>query len=323
MPLFLGVDTSNYTTSLSLYSTEGEVFVDLREPLLVGDGEKGLRQSDAVFFHTKNLPVLFHRLRERLKEEKLSIEAIGVSSFPRRVTGSYMPCFLAGEGLANSFGSALNVPVYAFSHQEGHIAAALYSAGRMDVLAGSFLALHASGGTTELVRVKGLSKDTAEMDICLLSASLDIAAGQLIDRVGVMMGLSFPAGAEMDKLAERGKENTVRGGVWKNALKPEGVNLSGFENQARRMLEEGIAKEDCARFIIETLGGLLEALVKREQKNGEPLVLCGGVMENTRLRGQFFKENNCIFAGKGFSCDNATGIAALAAVAKTGKLPGK
>ncbi len=95
-----------------------------------------MKQSDAVFQHIKQLPQLLERL---FGQCQMSVAGVGVSVTPRRSEGSYMPCFLVGSAVASSISSALSVPKYEFSHQEGHIMAALYSAGHLELLQDEFM----------------------------------------------------------------------------------------------------------------------------------------------------------------------------------------
>lgn len=149
MAYYFGIDTSNYTTSAAVYDTDTRAVTQVKKLLTVRPGERGLRQSDAVFQHTRQLPELTEQL---FSQNTYHLSAVGVSAFPRRQEGSYMPCFLVGEGTARTLAAASGLPLYRFSHQEGHIAAALYSCGRLDLLKkGEFIAFHFSGGTTECV----------------------------------------------------------------------------------------------------------------------------------------------------------------------------
>ena len=196
---FVGFDTSNYTTSAAVCSVDGKIIANLKIPLPVRSGECGLRQADAVFAHVKNLPVLTDRLGEVLGDRYEPI-AVGVSSTPRDAEGSYMPCFLCGVSAAHSFASGIGVPVLNFSHQCGHIMAAAYSSGCADkLMSDKFLAFHVSGGTTELLLVTP-TKDT--ISATLVGETLDLNAGQVIDRVGVSLGLDFPCGAKLEELAK-------------------------------------------------------------------------------------------------------------------------
>ena len=85
----------------------------------------------------------------------------------------------------------LGVPFVPVSHQQGHIAAAAWSAGRLDLLDRPLLAWHLSGGTTELLYVQ---PDGFNVQASCIGGTSDISAGQLIDRTGVLLGLDFPAG---------------------------------------------------------------------------------------------------------------------------------
>lgn len=308
MPLYLGLDTSNYTTSAALF--DGSYVRENRKlPLPVAQGEKGLRQSDAVFHHTRQLPDLLAPL---LPERKLS--AIGASVTPRGVEGSYMPCFLVGKGYARVLGAALGAPVWEFSHQQGHIAAALYSAGRLDLLRESFIAFHVSGGTTEAVLVTpgGVTGPRTK----LLARSLDLKAGQLIDRVGLALGLDFPCGPALDRLAQKaprpkGVRPSVRGAD---------VSLSGVENQCMNLLRQGEAPEAVARFCIQSVLAALEAMGRTllSELGPLPVLFSGGVSGNWILREELSSSLNGIFAAPEFSSDNGAGAAILAGLAQAG-----
>ena len=199
MSYYLGIDTSNYTTSVALYNDEDNSVVNLKKLLPVKSGEKGIRQSDAVFHHTIQLPEL---IKKAFNGEKIDIKSIGVSTKPCNVENSYMPCFLTGISVATGISSALNVPLYEFSHQDGHIVAALFSSEKLDLINKKFIAFHVSGGTSQALLVE---PDGNYFKTTLISDSLDLKAGQAVDRVGVMLGLDFPCGPELEKLALQSK----------------------------------------------------------------------------------------------------------------------
>ena len=192
----LGIDTSNYTTSVAVYDSENGLMLQKKLLLPVKKGEKGLRQSDAVFHHTSRLYPL---VQEIFSEYCGEIDAIGVSEKPRNIEGSYMPCFLVGVNAAKCIGAAMKKPVFGFSHQDGHIAAALYSSGKLNLINEKFIAFHISGGTSEMLLVTPDSEGT--FDIKIIGNTLDLNCGQAVDRAGVMIGLSFPCGKELEKLA--------------------------------------------------------------------------------------------------------------------------
>ena len=218
----IGFDTSNYTTSCASY--DGAEGRNVSRLLPVKPGALGLRQSDALFHHIKRLPELSDSLFASIPAAQIG--AVGVSTRPRAVEGSYMPCFLAGESTARTLASALRVPLYCFSHQQGHIAATLYSAARMELLGSSFLAWHLSGGTTELLLV---NTEDGEIRCTRIGGTTDISAGQLIDRTGQLLGLDFPAGKALDALAaeDDGKD------LFRVRLNGTEFSFSGLENQVR------------------------------------------------------------------------------------------
>ena len=149
MAAVLGLDTSNYTTSAAWF--DGSRGDNVGKLLEVPQGSLGLRQSEALFQHVKRLPEILAALKKTGLPCDLS--ALGASTRPREVEGSYMPCFLAGQSQAQGMATVLGLPFYPCSHQQGHIAAAAWSAGRMDLLDRPHLVWHLSGGTTELLYV--------------------------------------------------------------------------------------------------------------------------------------------------------------------------
>ena len=299
---FLGFDTSNYTTSVAIFS-DGKV-IHRKRLLPVKEGERGIRQSDAVFHHTKAYAELSESV---LSEFSGEISAVGASVTPTTQKGSYMPCFLVGENAAKTVAAALNVPFYSFSHQQGHIAAALFSAKRIDLLEKKFLAFHISGGTTDLVLCE--PDNERILKITPLSASNDLKAGQAVDRIGVKMGLSFPAGAELEKLALESER------VYKNKIKLQDgyCSLSGLENKCLKMLENGETKEDTSKFLLDYVSDTITAMTEYALKiyGDLPIVFAGGVMSNKIIKKAITSRFDCSFAEPEFSCDNAAGIAFL------------
>lgn len=302
MSFVLGIDTSNYTTSVSLFDGENMIF---RKKLLpVKDGEKGIRQSDAVFHHTVQLPEL---LSDICAEISSGISAVGVSVKPSNQDGSYMPCFLTGIAVAKSISSALKIPLYEFSHQDGHIAAAVYSLGKPYLIEEKFLAFHISGGTSQGLLVTPNDDYFKTQIIC---DSLDLKAGQAIDRVGVELGLKFPCGAELEKLAlESDKEyNNI-----KVFHRDASFSLSGVENRCKKMLNNGEPPCDIALYCIKYIESALSDTCSQllEQYGALPVVFSGGVMSNSIIRKNFEEKFGAYFAEPAFSSDNACGIAYL------------
>lgn len=304
MPEFLGVDTSNYTTSAALYISEENRIVQVKRLLPVKDGELGLRQSDAVFYHTKQLPDMIEELRS--KHGSMAPAAVSASTRPRNVDGSYMPCFLCGEGFARSLSAVNDIPLFRTSHQVGHILAALYSADRMELVNERFIAFHVSGGTTDCLLCEPDSEDI--INITEVGTSLDLKAGQAVDRTGVMLGLRFPCGAELEKLALKADKSYKV----KAVLKDGNCCLSGVENKCRDMLKSSEKPENIAKFCLDTVGETIIAMTEKAiEKYGKlPLVFAGGVMSDVLIRDRIISRfSGASFAEPAFSCDNAAGVA--------------
>ena len=303
MPV-LGLDTSNYTTSAAVF--DGEEGRNQGRLLEVRPGELGLRQSDALFQHVKHLPEVVEAL---LGEEGLgTVQAVGASTRPRAVEGSYMPCFLAGASQGQVLSQVLGVPFYAFSHQQGHLAAAAWSAGRLDLLDRPFLAWHLSGGTTELLRVEP-EEDGVAVRAEILGGTSDISAGQLIDRTGVLLGLPFPAGKGVEKLSRQAQKREY----YKVKVNSLTFSLSGMENKVRQMVQRGEEPAEIAWFAQETVCRVVQACTKAamEQYPGLPVLCSGGVASNGRLKELLRQNCGALFAQPQFSADNAMGTAIL------------
>lgn len=304
MSCFLGIDTSNYTTSLALYSDQNGIIGFERKILTVKNGEVGLRQSDAVFQHVQNIPVLMQAL---FSDNKCPVEAIGVSVSPRDEEGSYMPCFTVGKAVAESMGTALGVPVYPFSHQAGHIAAAAYSADRADLLRTKHIAFHVSGGTTEAVLVQ--PDENKIIKTTLLASSLDLKAGQAVDRVGQMLSLPFPAGVKLEELAL----TSTRQFRIKPFMRNGSPSLSGLENKCRQMLDRGERGSDVAKYCLDYIATALRLMAVdcAEKYPSTTMLFSGGVMSDSIIREELKNYFDAVFSDPFYSSDNAAGIAYL------------
>lgn len=306
--IVVGIDTSNYTTSLAILTPEGELIANVKKLLPVKTGECGLRQSDAVFAHVKNIPEVLDMARPYF--DGRTVVAVGVSERPRNIDGSYMPCFLCGVAVAEAIAAANRVPIYRFSHQCGHIMAALYSAGAEHLMNGRFAAFHISGGTTELLDVRG---DGIGFKAELVGGTKDLNAGQVIDRIGVHLGMPFPAGPHLEALA---LEHTGKIPVKKVSVKGTYANLSGLENMAIRLNEERGDPAMTAAFVFDYLGESIYTMCKNYSSD-EPdtsFVFAGGVMCNGIIKKKLSKINSSYFAHPLMSSDNAVGIARLASL---------
>ncbi len=310
--LYLGIDTSNYTSSCALYDSKNDTFLSLKKLLPVEQGNLGLRQSDAVFHHTKNLPPL---LCEIAGEFSHGVSAVGVSCVPRDCDGSYMPCFSVGEGYGAVISRTLHSPLHRFSHQAGHVAAALWSAKQTHLVENEFIAFHFSGGTTDVLHV--IPDNEKVFSIETISASLDLKAGQAVDRAGVMLGLSFPAGKELDALACKSeKEYKV-----KPFFRDGSCSFSGLENKCRAMKQANEPDCDIAKYCIDYICEAVRLMTKHAQLcfGDLPLIYAGGVMSNSIISKKISEEFGGHFASPEFSSDNAAGTAYLAYIKEVRK----
>ena len=304
MAEYLGIDTSNYTTSCAVYESSENKIIQQKKLLPVKEGQLGLRQSDAVFHHTKQLPEMIEKLFQ--SDISGNICCVSASSKPRNAEGSYMPCFLCGEGFARSYSAIAKIPFYSTSHQTGHILSALYSAGHLDFTGRKFIAFHVSGGTTDCLLCEPDSENI--INISQISSSLDLKAGQAVDRIGLMLGLKFPCGRELEKLAVRCSEPVEK---IKPVLKGIDCSLSGLENKCNDMLEKGFPKEYIARFCLEFIAFTVSAMTEKavEKFGNIPVVYAGGVMSDIIIQNMLSGRFEAYFAKPEFSCDNASGTA--------------
>jgi len=327
--LVLGIDTSAYTTSVAVVTLDGELVADLRTVLSVPTGQRGLRQSEAVFQHVCNLPAL---LEQAAALAGAAPAAVAASVAPRSHPDSYMPVFRVGHGAARALAAWHGAPFVPVSHQDGHVWAGLWSAEPALAWAdvSDVYVLHASGGTTELfraARAPGAADPTWQVQ--LLAASDDLYAGQFVDRAGVRLGLPFPAGAHLERLAAEGDPAVAPLPV---AVRGTRLSFSGPDAAAQRLTERGVPAPHVAAAVQECLAESLTRWavnVLREQQaagrgEAEPVFLgVGGVMANRRLR-ERLREGlaalgvTCCFAAPRYSTDNAVGVALAAAMKRRG-----
>lgn len=314
MAWFLGLDTSNYTTSAALYSGTDHPVLQSKLLLPVKDGALGLRQSDAVFSHVKQLG---DRISEVMAQIGEPLSGVGVSVRPRDAEGSYMPCFLVGELAAQTVSAACRIPVARVSHQSGHIMAALYSSGQLPLAGQEFAAFHLSGGTTECLFVRPDAKRVFSVE--LVARSLDLKAGQAVDRVGLLLGLPFPAGCFLEELALQSQRRFHV----KPSFKGMDCSLSGVENRCEKMLADGEPPCDIARFCIESILAVVDHMTAQVKAafGPVPVVYSGGVMSNTIIRERITAKYGGFFAEPAYSSDNAAGVAILAQTLLEGSEP--
>ena len=304
--VILGIDTSCYTTSVALISVETGLCINQKQKLLQTEqGERGLRQSTALFFHIQNLPGLIEELFD--ETPAVTLAAVCASTTPRPVEGSYMPVFEAAQSVGRSIAAACKVPFYSTTHQENHIAAALDKT----ELSSPFMALHLSGGTTELLKVcahpKGYSID-------ILSATLDISFGQLIDRIGVKLGFAFPAGSALEQAVQNEEPSPLCPPVklYRNA-----VSLSGAEKQFLDLCENH-SPQEIAPALFQYTAALLEKWILTHLSDFpcQNVLLAGGVASNRIVKkilenAKSLQPVRLHFAPPALCRDNAVGTAKI------------
>ena len=308
--LSLGIDTSNYTTSVALVDENENMIYNKGILLEVKSGERGLRQSDALFQHVHHLPILLQDLvggRE--------IEVICYSERPRPLADSYMPVFRSGESMARSLAGVLGVKRLAVSHQENHIRAAIYGSGS-PLLEETFCAVHFSGGTSEILLVK---KKAIGYDCEIIAQTRDLNAGQLIDRIGVLMGCDFPAGKALEVLANQAQpESKDNKFVISSTMDGVNFHFSGQENQAQKLLHDGVDQELVAYLVLKSIAKTLSKSIVglRKQYSFQSVLFSGGVMSNLIIKKIVEKELlasglNLYFSPGEYSRDNAAGNALM------------
>ena len=298
----IGIDTSNYTTSIAFF--DGVCGENCSKLLPVKQGELGLRQSDAVFAHIKSLPELYCRLFSNVPKE--DIAAIGVSTRPRAVDGSYMPCFMVGYSHAKMLSDAFGVPLVEVSHQQGHVAASVWSAGHLELMDQPHLAWHLSGGTTELLLVE---PDRKNVKCTRIGGTTDISAGQLIDRTGQLLDLPFPSGKHLDTLSREAQLQET----FKVKCNNREFSLSGVQNKVQQFHAAHEDPAETAAYALRCVAKAVYLASEQALKDypGLPIVFSGGVASNSMLR-DVMKPLNPVFSQPQFSTDNAMGVAVLA-----------
>ncbi len=306
--LYMGIDTSAYTTSLAIVNQQEKLIYDRRMPLPVGQGQLGMRQSDAVFEHIRNITQMMEE--EQFNHDRSALCVVASSAKPRPVEGSYMPVFKVSEAFSLFLAKTAGLLYFSSTHQEGHIIAGLWSAGLPQ---GRYLVIHLSGGTTEILAVN--ETRPGKLDIEQIGGSSDLNAGQFIDRLGQAMGLSFPAGPQLEDLACKAGSDLPSLPV---AVKNGEISFSGPASHAERLLEKGCRREDLARAIEICIADSLSAAVKaivNNQNDYRALLAVGGVTANLKIRSRL-KEKltdwNIYFAEPTYAADNAVGLAVQA-----------
>ena len=308
--IIIGIDTSCYTTSIAAITLNREIVFNEKIMLNVKNGERGLRQSDAVFQHIKNFGEISERLKKHIHKKGYKVEMICASAKPRDVEESYMPVFEVGKNFAKTMAAIFDCEMLETTHQENHIAASLYGCDKEDLE--RFISVHMSGGTMEiLLTEKGDKGYKTE----IVGGTKDISFGQLIDRVGVKMGYDFPAGKYVDENALLCKEDVMSG--LKTSVKDGYMNISGLENQVYKLMEEKdkyYVSKAVMNAAIKSLDKALRFVC--DKHSIEDVVFVGGVASSKYISKKLSKKLqrnniNSFFTDGAYSSDNACGCAII------------
>ena len=305
--LFLGIDTSCYMTSLACL-VDGKI-IQYKKPVSVKAGTCGLRQSEALFQHIKNLPELFSSMKNDINFSDFDVKCIATSSKPRSIENSYMPVFLAGESYAKVLSDVLDAPLFFTSHQDGHIMASIYSEKKLSVLCEPFISVHLSGGTSEILLTEFVNN---MFETKIIGGTKDLPAGQFIDRIGVLIGREFPCGKYLDYSAiNYSGENHIKS---KPSVDGGYFNFSGEETKIRRLFTEGkINAEDASfltmKFVSQTVKKAILNLKEEYKINN--VIMAGGVSASEFLKSTFADVPGVFFSSPEFSGDNAVGVCVL------------
>lgn len=305
----VGLDTSCYTTSAAAVTVDGEVIASCRKLLPVPEGKRGLRQSEMVFIHTKQLPERMEELAEQIRG--MEIAAVCASARPRDDEASYMPAFHVGDAQARSLAALLGVPCFASTHQRSHVRAAMVDSG---VAPGNLLAVHLSGGTTEVLSL-------IDDKLTLLGGTLDLHAGQVVDRTGVALGLPFPAGPHLEALARKGhSEARLPANLADGDLS---CHFSGAETRVQQWIAKGeLSREDIAAEIYDLLARTVSRMIVAASKKTSvrQVLIAGGVASSALFRelvtARTEKRDRGLrvcFGKPEYSGDNAVGAALIGA----------
>lgn len=216
-----------------------------------------------------------------------------------------MPVFLAGLMQARALAAALRVPLIETNHQRGHLRAALVD--NEELIGKPFYAIHLSGGTTDLLSVSSSLEPTP------MGSSTDIHAGQLVDRIGVLLGCSFPCGKQMEKIAVEAVNKDIR---IPSSVHGLDCSLSGAESAIIRLHENGEDDAALAYAVYDCLSRTLTKLIGNliSQHGKQPVLLCGGVASSALLRKLLLDRSKAtiFFSKPALASDNAVGVALIA-----------
>lgn len=277
--IVLGIESSCDETGVALYDTEqGLLSHALYSQIALHAEYGGVVPELASRDHIRRIVPLLEQVFEKASVTPKEMDAIAYTQGP-----GLAGALLAGSSVASGMGMALGKPLVGVHHLEGHLLSPLL-AERPPVF--PFVALLVSGGHTQLMKVDGIGRYE------LLGETLDDAAGEAFDKSAKLLGLAYPGGPEISKLAETGRSGVFR--LPRPMLHSGDLNFSfsGLKTAVLTTLKkEGAGSDeqtraDIARAIVDAIVDVLatKCVSALRQTGLNQLVVAGGVGANRQLR---------------------------------------
>ena len=277
--IVLGVESSCDETGIALYDTErGLLAHALHSQVAMHEAYGGVVPELASRDHVRRAIPLLEQVLSDSGESVSSIDAIAYTQGP-----GLAGALLVGASVANGLALALNKPVIGIHHLEGHLLSPLLAAQAPEF---PFVALLVSGGHTQLMRVDGVGEYT------MLGETLDDAAGEAFDKSAKLLGLGYPGGPAISRLAESGDPSLFELPRPMLHSKNLDFSFSGLKTAVLTLVkkQEGELTETIraaiARAFVEAIVEVLVAkcLAAIKQTGMKRLVIAGGVGANAQLR---------------------------------------
>ncbi|WP_142660417.1 tRNA (adenosine(37)-N6)-threonylcarbamoyltransferase complex transferase subunit TsaD [Methylacidimicrobium tartarophylax] len=316
--LWLGIETSCDETGVALVA-EQDGKPRVIGALLVSQVNRhrpygGIVPELAVREHSRNLPLLVARLFEETGIALGELRGIAVTEGPGLASS-----LLVGNAYARAMGAALDLPVFGVNHLEGHLFSPFL--GAEESIRFPFLGLVVSGGHTLLASVEGWNRYR------IVSATSDDAAGEALDKIARLLGLPYPGGPEIEKLATQGNPKAFRFPRGFPDSRDLRFSFSGVKTAIRYFLEKHAEERGNPAFLADVAASLQETVVQTLCDKAlwaaaaggfRILAASGGVLANRRLRELL--DRGCRDAGlslriapSSLCTDNAVMIASAAA----------
>ena len=264
MNYILGIESTAHTFGIAVLDDKGQILVNIKDSFTTEDGEGGMIPVKVAEHHRTICDILYVRALTEAKIGENQLKAIAISNAP-----GLAPCLLEGLRFAKKIGEKLNIPIISVNHCVAHLEIGETVGAKDPVM------LYASGANTQII-----AYESGKYRV--FGETLDIGVGNFIDTFARHIGLGFPGGPKVQKLAEQGK-NFIE---LPYSIKGMDVAFSGLQTKLKQLIEKGNTSEDLAFSMQETVFAMLvEASERALAHTGKKeLLLGGGVACNTRLQ---------------------------------------